>query len=50
MTRLLVIDDEPLILDSFEMAFPYDEVTICVNAHQGIDAFLESSFRLGSTM
>ena len=43
MTHLLVIDDEPLILETIEMAFPDDEVTTCLTAQQGIDAFLKSA-------
>ena len=29
MTSLLVIDDEPLILDTIRLAFPEYEVTVC---------------------
>ncbi|TWU57106.1 sigma-54-dependent transcriptional regulator [Rubripirellula reticaptiva] len=43
MTNLLVIDDEPLILESIEMAFPDHEVTKCLTAEKGIDAFLQST-------
>ncbi|QDV85785.1 sigma-54-dependent transcriptional regulator [Planctomycetes bacterium TBK1r] len=41
MTRLLVIDDEPLILETIEMTFPNDEVVTCASAQQGIDVFLD---------
>ncbi len=41
MTHLLVIDDEPLILETIEMAFPDDEVTTCPTANQGLEAFLD---------
>ncbi len=39
MTHLLVIDDEPLILETIELAFPDDQVTKCQTAQQGIEAF-----------
>ncbi len=42
MIHLLVIDDEPLILEAIELAFPDDKVTTCLTAQQGIDAFLKS--------
>lgn len=41
MTHLLVIDDEPLILETIELAFPDDQVTSCQSAQQGINAFLK---------
>ncbi|MDA9859546.1 sigma-54 dependent transcriptional regulator [Rubripirellula sp.] len=43
MTHILVIDDEPLILETIEMAFPDDEVTKCLTAQDGIDAFLRAT-------
>lgn len=43
MAHLLVIDDEALILETIEMAFPDDEVTTCLNAQAGIKAFLDST-------
>lgn len=43
MTRILVIDDEPLILDAIELAFPNDEVVKCETAEAGVDAFLSST-------
>ncbi|MDA8744399.1 sigma-54 dependent transcriptional regulator [Rubripirellula amarantea] len=43
MTHLLVIDDEPLILETIEMAFPDDKVTTCPTAQEGVQAFLDSS-------
>lgn len=41
MTHLLVIDDEPLILETIELAFPDDQVTTCQTAQQGVSAFLK---------
>ena len=41
MIHLLVIDDEEMILETIEMAFPSDEVTKCSTAQAGVDAFLE---------
>ena len=41
MTHLLVIDDDEMILETIEMAFPSDEVTKCMTAQAGVDAFLE---------
>ena len=41
MTHLLVIDDEEMILETIEMAFPTYEVTKCLTAQAGVDAFLE---------
>ena len=41
MTHLLVIDDDEMILDAIEMAFPGDEVTTCLTAQAGVDVFLE---------
>ncbi len=41
MTHLLVIDDEPLILEAIELAFPEDQVTTCQTAQQGISSFLK---------
>ncbi len=38
--RLLVIDDEPLILESISAAFPDDIVTCCETAAEGIQSFL----------
>ena len=43
MTRILVIDDELLILESVELSFPDDQVTLCATAQAGIDAFLKST-------
>lgn len=40
MMRLLVIDDEPLILDMIQMAFPNGQVTKCTTAEDGINHFL----------
>ncbi|MCA9123603.1 MAG: sigma-54-dependent Fis family transcriptional regulator [Planctomycetaceae bacterium] len=42
MTNLLVIDDEALILDAIDMAFPDYEVTSCSTAEAGIQAFLDA--------
>ncbi len=39
--HLLVIDDEPLILETIALAFPDDKVTTCLTAQEGIDAFLK---------
>ncbi len=41
--RLLVIDDEPMILETIEMTFPDDQVTTCLTAHQGVEAFRSST-------
>lgn len=38
--RLLVIDDEPLILETVEAAFPNERVTTCNSAAAGIKHFL----------
>lgn len=43
MTHLLVIDDEKMILEAIEMAFPGDKVTTCLTAQAGVDAFLKST-------
>ncbi len=43
MTSLLVIDDEALILETIQLAFPDYDVTVCANAQQGIDAFLKAT-------
>jgi two-component system nitrogen regulation response regulator GlnG len=43
MTRLLVIDDEPLILETIGLAFPDYDVTTCEDAKSGIDAFLAAT-------
>ncbi len=43
MTHLLVIDDEALILETMQLAFPDWDVTVCADAQQGIDAFLDST-------
>ncbi len=43
MTSLLVIDDEPLILETIRLAFPDYEVTACTDAQSGIDAFLDAT-------
>ncbi len=43
MTRILVIDDELLILESVELSFPDDQVTLCATAQAGIDEFLKST-------
>ncbi len=43
MTHILAIDDEPLILESVELSFPDDQVTLCATAQAGIDAFLNST-------
>ncbi len=43
MTKLLVIDDEPMILETISMAFPDDEVVSCLSAEEGINAFLKST-------
>ncbi|MEO8494628.1 MAG: sigma-54 dependent transcriptional regulator, partial [Planctomycetota bacterium] len=43
MTSLLVIDDEPLILETIGLAFPNYDVTTCANAQSGIDAFLAAT-------
>jgi two-component system nitrogen regulation response regulator GlnG len=39
--RLLVIDDEPLILESIRMAFPDFQVETCTLGQSGVDAFLK---------
>ncbi len=39
--RLLVIDDESLILEAIESAFPDEIVICCQTAHDGIQAFLD---------
>ena len=41
--RLLVIDDESLILESFEMAFPDFQVETCTDGQRGVDMFLKST-------
>ncbi|OYP34545.1 sigma-54-dependent transcriptional regulator [Rhodopirellula sp. MGV] len=41
--RLLVIDDEPLILEAISMTFPDDDVVTADNAQSGIDAFVEQT-------
>ncbi len=43
MTHLLVIDDEPLILEAISLTFAEDEVTTCQTAQQGIEAFIQST-------
>lgn len=43
MTKLLVIDDEPLILETIRFAFPDYEVTTCPDGQSGLDAFLNST-------
>ena len=43
MTSLLVIDDEPLVLETIQLAFPDYEVTACSDAQSGIDAFLNAT-------
>ncbi|MCB9937945.1 MAG: sigma-54-dependent Fis family transcriptional regulator [Planctomycetaceae bacterium] len=43
MPSLLVIDDEPLILDTIKLAFPAYDVTTCNSAQLGINAFLEAT-------
>ncbi len=43
MMQLLVIDDEPLILETVSLAFPDDRVTTCLNAEDGIAAFLKAT-------
>lgn len=43
MTHLLVIDDESLILETIALAFPDDQVTTCLSAQAGINAFLKSA-------
>ncbi len=40
--HLLVIDDEPLILETIELTFGGDRVTACHTAQDGIDAFLNT--------
>lgn len=42
MTHLLVIDDDAVILDTIELAFPHDRVTTCLTAQEGIDLFLSA--------
>lgn len=39
--RLLVIDDEPLILEAIESAFPEEIVVCCQTAHDGVQKFLD---------
>ncbi|MCA9158662.1 MAG: sigma-54-dependent Fis family transcriptional regulator, partial [Planctomycetales bacterium] len=39
--RLLVIDDEPLILEAIESAFPDEIVVCCQAAHDGIQEYLD---------
>ncbi len=41
MIHILAIDDEPLILETIELAFPDDKVVSCENAQDGINEFLE---------
>jgi two-component system nitrogen regulation response regulator GlnG len=41
--HLLIIDDESLILEAIELAFPDDRVTTCQTAQEGINAFLTST-------
>ncbi len=43
MTRLLVIDDEPLILQTVALAFPDYDVATCGDAQSGIDSFLAAA-------
>ncbi len=43
MTTLLVIDDEPLILETISLAFPDYDVTTCADAQSGIEAFLAAT-------
>ena len=43
MTKLLVIDDESLILDSIRLAFPAYDVTTSLSAESGIEAFLSAT-------
>ena len=43
LPSLLVIDDEPLILESIEMAFPEFEVRSCRDGQSGVDAFLQQT-------
>ncbi len=43
MIHILVIDDEPLILEAIELAFPDEKVVSCENAQEGIDRFLKST-------
>ena len=43
MTSLLVIDDEPLILETISLAFPDYDVTTCETAKSGIAAFLAAT-------
>lgn len=42
MNRILVVDDEQLILDSIEFTFPRDQVIGCTSGKAAIDAFLET--------
>lgn len=41
--RLLVIDDEPLILESIQAAFPDFQVVTCMDGQDGVDAFLKQT-------
>lgn len=41
MTRILAIDDEPLILQAIQAAFPAANVTMCGTAEDGIQSFLK---------
>ncbi len=43
MTSLLVIDDEPLILETIRLAFSDYEVTVRADGQSGIEAFLAST-------
>ncbi len=43
MIHILAIDDEPLILETIELAFPDDKVVSCENAQDGISEFLKST-------
>ena len=43
MSRLLVIDDEALILETIRLAFPDYQVSACGDAESGIAAFLETT-------
>ncbi len=45
--HLLVIDDEPLILETITLAFPDDQVTSCLTAQEGDRCVLEVSPRRG---
>ncbi len=43
MKRILAIDDEPLILQAIQAAFPDADVTMCATAEDGINSFLQAT-------